>query len=141
MGIDDLPTMAEVEVMRRGKPISKGPSRLEIAIEVDRLKVIDEKVFRKAVYDRDGAICRCCGRKVVRTLKRAPERLEIHHIHGRCGDLRLEDKAALVLCLQCHERVTGRVNDRLAIVPTKTFLFKGRELTDARALVYFKKVA
>jgi|SRR5262245_6268879 len=139
MSLSDLPTLAEMRAVPRACP--KGKSRLEQTGAEKRLTVIDEKAFRTSVIDRDGAICRCCGRKVVRTLARVPERLEVHHVHGRRGDLRFESRAALVLCLECHEKVTGRVNFRLVIVATKTFQFQGRELTDARRPVRFERAA
>lgn len=145
MNLDDFTTpiltLAEVESLRRKGPISKGPSRLELAMEAQKLTVIDEKAFRAAVIKRDGLICRCCGRKVIRTLARVPERLEVHHVHGRRGDLKFEEKAAMVLCLKCHEKVTGRVNEKVGIIGTKTFMFGQRELIDAREPVLFKRVA
>ncbi len=74
-------------------------------------------------------------------LGRVPERGEVHHCHGRTGDLRFESKAALLACLGCHERLTGRVNDKLVIIPSKTFTLNGQEYTDARKPVTFRKVA
>lgn len=143
MSLSDLPTMAEVaaERARKGEPISKGKTRLEEVIDARPLVKVDEKTFRNTVWTRDKSICRCCGRKVQKVMGRVPERGEVHHIHGRGKDLRFEDRAALLLCLQCHERVTGRVNDKLIIVASQTFTMHDREYTDARHPVAFQKAA
>ncbi len=133
----DLPTVAEVAEARTG-PILKGPSRLETQIAERPLTVIDERAFRKTVRDRDQHHCRCCGRRVIYTLKLCPERGEIHHCHGKRDDLRFEDKCALLLCSFCHQRVTGRVNDRLMIVATKLIVLRGVGFTDAGAHVHFE---
>lgn len=134
-----LPTAEEVAAGRG--PLWKGQTRLEAQTAEKKLTLVDEKAFRKTVIARDKHHCRCCLRKVVRTIAHVAERLEVHHIHGRRGDLRFEDRAALLLCLRCHQRVTGKVNDKLKIVPSKTFTTSQGEFTDARAPVTFEKVA
>lgn len=139
----NLPTMAQVAAARTG-PIEKGKTRLEIKAEKKPLTKVDDKQFRKEVHERDGKRCRCCERKVLATMEHIPERREIHHIHGRRGALRFESRAALQLCLRCHQRVTGTVNDKLILVPTKTFVMfsestrKNETYTDARFKVDFK---
>lgn len=135
---DFLPTLAEMQAERAGKPIPKGRTRLQDAIEARPLVKVTDRDFRNEVWTRDKNRCRCCGRKVQRILGRVPERGEVHHIHGRTGDLRFESRAALLLCLVCHERVTGRVNDKLIIVSTKTFTMRQGTFTDARQPVRFK---
>ena len=145
MNLDDLtvkiPTMAEVAEMRRGKPIPKGKSRLEATIEARPLTKVDDKAFKAAVWRRDRNRCRWCGRKVERVLGRVPERGEVHHIHGRRGDLRFEPRTAILLCLRDHERVTGRVSEKWVIAPTKTLTIGGQVYTDARHPVTFLRVA
>lgn len=145
MNLDDLDhppmTMAEVEAMRRGKPIAKGPTRLEKTIEARPLARVDEKAFKDIVWKRDHNHCRCCGRKVQRVMGRVPERGEVHHCHGRTGDLRFEDKAAILVCLQCHERLTGKVNDKLVAIPSRTFTTRQGTFTDARHPITFRKAA
>lgn len=136
---DFLPTLAEVEAMRKGKPIAKGTTRLQDKEQKRKLTTVTEKDFRKDVWSRDKGRCRCCGKRVEKILDRVPERGEVHHIHGRTGDLRFESKAAILVCLSCHERVTGKVNDKLVIVPTKTFPLGPGRYTDARRLVLFRK--
>jgi hypothetical protein len=135
------PTLAEVEEMRRGQPISKGPSRLEARVERDAMRIVDDRQFRADVWARDGYVCRCCGRKVKQTLANIPERREIHHIHGRLGELRHEVRAAVGVCNFCHQRLTGQINDRLQIVATRTFALDGHRYTDATYPLRFERVA
>lgn len=138
--LDFLITAEEVEAMRKGKPIAKGPTRLEDTVKDRKLTTVTAKDFKLAVWKRDKNRCRCCGRKVQKILDRVPERGEVHHCHGRTGDLRFEDKCALLLCATCHERVTGKVNDKLVIVPTKFIEIRGEKYTDARAMVTFREM-
>lgn len=138
----NLPTMAEVAAGRVGKPILKGKTRLEETIDQRPLTKVDEKAFRAAVWKRELHCCRCCGRKVIKTLARVPERGEVNHIHGRTGDLRFEVRAAILMCLKCHERFTGRVNERrLTIIASQTFTIRQGTFTDATFPVKFKAVA
>lgn len=140
--LDGLLTMAEVAALRAGKPIPKPQTRLEARIEKKPLKVIDEKEFRRQVWLRDKEHCRCCGRKVQKVLGRVPERGEVNHVHGRVGDLRFEVRAAILMCLKCHERFTGRVNaHRLQIIASKTFTIRQGTFCDATYPVTFKEAA
>lgn len=144
MGLDlsslNIPTLAEVEADRRGHPIAKGPTRLEETIAARSLTKIGEKEFKAAVWLRDQSHCRCCGRKVLRVLGRVAERGEVNHIHGRTGDLRFEVKAAILMCLTCHERFTGKVNQhRLQIIASQTFTIRQGTFTDATYTVQFKE--
>ena len=134
-----LPTPEDMYEMRRGKPLLKGPTRLEKTIAERPLTKVDEKTFKAEVWKRDKNRCRSCGRKVQKVMGRVPERGEVNHIHGRTGDLRFEVRAAILMCLQCHERFTGRVNERrLTIVASKTFTTRQGTFTDATYPVEFK---
>ena len=138
----NLPTMAEVEASRAGKPIEKGKTRLEVKMDAKPLTKIDEKQFKTSVWTRDRKRCRCCGRKVIKSIERIPERGEVNHIHGRTGDLRFEVRAAILMCLKDHERFTGKVNQhRLQIIASKTFTIRQGTFTDATFPVTFKEVA
>lgn len=147
MGVDlskipGLMSGPEVDEMRRkAGPILKGKTRLEKTIEARPLTKIDEKTFKALVWARDKNRCRKCGRKVEKVLGRVPERGEVHHIHGRGGDLRFEPNHAILLCLLDHERVTGRLNEKWIIVPSQTVTVNGIALTDARHPVTFKRIA
>lgn len=121
-------------------PQPKKASRLQDKVAAKKLTVVDEKKFRAEVIARDKAKCRMCGRKLLKTISRVPERLEVHHLHGRTGDLRFDSRAALCLCLTDHERVTGKVNIKLRILPTKTFTTPQGTFTDARHPVIWKEI-
>lgn len=136
-----LPSAIEVDAARAGKPITKGKTRLQETIEARPLTKVDEKAFKASVWHRDRKRCRCCGRKVVQVMGRVPERGEVYHIHGRGGDLRFEPNTAILLCLLDHERVTGRLNEKWVIEPTKTLTIRGQVYTDARHTVKFVRVA
>lgn len=136
----NVPSVAEVAAQRpRAQP--KGKSRLQETIEARPITKVDEKAFKAEVWKRDKHRCRKCGRKLTKTLSRVPERGEVHHIHGRGKDLRFEVRAALLLCLEDHERVTGKVNEKWIIVPTKTFTMRTETYTDATYPVVFRKAA
>ncbi len=92
---------------------------------------------RSDVWLRDKGRCRVCGVKVIKSVKREPKRGEVHQLHGRTGDLRHETRGAVLCCLRCHERLTGKVNDRIFIVPTKTFAIQQGEFSDARFRLTF----
>lgn len=136
-----MPTLAEVAASRKGKPIPKGASRLQLTVAAKNLTVVDDRTFKREVRERDRHQCRKCGRKVVQCVARIPERGEVHHVHGRRGDLRFETRAALLLCLSCHEQVTGRVNERWIILASKTFTIRQGEFTNASYPVSFERVA
>jgi hypothetical protein len=134
-----LPTVADEAAKRVGKAIPKGKTRLQETIEARPLTKIDEKEFRRQVWFRDKNRCRCCERKVEKVLGRVPERGEVNHIHGRTGDLRFEVRAAILMCLKCHERFTGKVNEhRLTIIASQTFTTRQGTFTDATFPVQFK---
>lgn len=135
---DDLPTLAD----RPRMAVPKGKTRLQDTVAQRPLTKVDAQQFKAAVWARDLYHCRCCLRAVIRTPARIPERGEVNHIHGRTGDLRFEVRAALLLCLTCHERVTGRVNSpRLVIVPSQTFTIRQGTFTDATHPVSFVEAA
>lgn len=133
----DLPTLAT----RPTPKLQKGKTRLELTVDQRALTKIDDKAFRAEVWKRDQHRCRRCERKVEQTLSRVPERGEVNHIHGRTGDLRFEPRAALLMCLTCHERFTGKVNQhKLVIIASKTFTIRQGTFTDARFPVTFQEV-
>lgn len=135
-------TMAEAAAQRLGKTIEKGKTRLELKVEATPVTTITERDFKKEVWHRDQKHCRCCGRRVIKSIERVPNRGEVNHIHGRTGDLRFEVRAAILMCLQCHERFTGRVNKhRLQIIASKTFTIRQGTFTDATFPVTFTEAA
>ncbi len=56
-----------------------------------------------AIEHRDAMLCRCCGKKVVRTLELRLDRLEHHHVNGRdVPDAEGTWNLACV-CKECHD--------------------------------------
>lgn len=130
--VHTLPTCREMADARAGQPIPKGKTRIEAFVDERPIRKLNERTFKIAVWTRDKYLCRCCARRVIKTVARVPERGEVNHIHGRVGALRFEVRSALLLCLACHEKVTGRVNQhRLIIVPSQTFTIPQGTFTDA----------
>lgn len=127
---------------RCAKPKGAEPSRLQ----VKAAKVKDdgklEKAWLKAIWKRDGGKCRWCHRKVVKALALIPERGECHHAVPRENRVtRFDPRAALLLCASCHERLTGKVNERFVLVASKTFTVDGVSYPDASKAVRFKRIA
>lgn len=141
MSLSNLPTLAEVQAARAFKPCPKGATRLQLVEAERKLTTVDEKAFRAEVAKRDKNRCRVCGRKVLKTISRIPERAEVHHLHGRLGALRHEARAAILVCLKDHERLTGKVNEKLVAVASATFTTKQGTFTDARKPIEFRKAA
>lgn len=137
----NAPTMAEVEAARRGRSFPKGATRLQDTTAQDKADAKADEKFRRDIFRLDKGICRCCLRKVERKLDRVADRAEVHHVHGRVGVLRWLLKAALLLCATCHEKVTGKVNERLEVVGTKFFRLARKRLINAREKVTFRRVA
>lgn len=135
---DDLPALTD----RPRMAIPKGKTRLQETIAQRPLTKVDAATFKREVWTRDLYHCRCCLRAVIQTPARIPERGEVNHLHGRTGDLRFEVRAALLLCLTCHERFTGRVNaHRLLIIPSQTFTTQQGTFTDATYPVTFQEAS
>jgi hypothetical protein len=137
----NIPTLAEVEAARAGKSFPKGPTRLEERIAERPVTRVTERQFKAEVWRRDESNCRCCGRKVQRTPSAIPERGEVNHLHGRTGDLRFEARAACLLCLLCHQRFTGKINDKIVAIGTQTFTTPQGTFIDARFPITFRKAA
>lgn len=137
----NLPTLAEISAERAFKPQPKGKSRLEVQVDAKPLTVVDEKAFKKEIRERDGKTCRYCGVKVLYQLARHPRRAENHHLHGRRGDFRHDARFALQACATCHEKLTGKVNEKWRTVGTVFVDIKGQSCIDARFPVTFERVA
>lgn len=124
MGVPDLLTLAQVEALRRqGGPIEKGKTRLEVkeSREADTDKAWEE--CKRTVDKRDRMRCRCCGRKVVKTIELQGNRAEHHHIVRRKKEPKLltDARNVMLLCLECHQKVTRH---KLHIVGKASSLFE-----------------
>lgn len=105
-----LPTLAEVSRTRRAQP--KGQIKTQLAEKVAAMRA-DEKAtaaFRAAVWKRDGGRCRVCGVQVKKTLALDPKRGEVHHRMPRSTkpERRYDVANGLLVCLQCHQRITKK---------------------------------
>lgn len=137
-----LPTLADVQASYRGKPILKGKSRLEQTVEDTKSEVKQERAWKKAIWTRDGGQCRWCKRKVRKCLELVPDRGECHHVVPRENRItRWNPRAALLLCATCHQRVTGKVNERFLLVAKKTFTIDAVSYPDMNQPVTFKRIA
>jgi hypothetical protein len=132
-----LPTLADQQATRRATPKGtpvKTPARAKPG------KRNEDKAFHDDVWRRDRSVCRRCGTGVRRWLSADTRQPlgDVHHLHGRVGDLRYEPRAALLLCPACHERVTGTIGKpKVHVVATKTFTIRQGTFTDARFPVRF----
>lgn len=125
-----------------GRPVPKGKTRLEESMQADADEESNGETWRTAVYVRDKYRCRCCGCKVKRSIGREASRATPHHIKRRDNlETRFDRRNGLTLCLWCHERVTGKVNDRLDVIGTVYFDIDGRSYIDGDHKVTFAKVA
>jgi len=98
-----LPTLDQ---QRDPRPMPKGLTRLQHNAAASRADQLQMQHLRNAVWKRDGAKCRACGRKVFRMLDLLPERGEVHHRRGRrvAPEHRYSVDQCVLLCRGCHER-------------------------------------
>lgn len=140
MALGDLYTLASRPTPNLQK--SATPSRLDVKDAKDKDDAAKLKVWRDQVVDRDEHKCRCCGVKVVRTLALHPRRAECNHVAGRDDKaVRYDTRNGILLCLKCHQRVTGLVNDKVTIVGTVFFTKGGTRYINADFPVEWKAVA
>lgn len=141
MAFESLPTLAEVNAVRRAKPKGAEPSRREEKAEKRTDEKREEKAWHKAIKKRDGDTCRWCERKVVDCLDRLPERREHHHVSGKVvKEIRWDVRNGAQLCGNCHDRVTGKVGERFLIYSKHTFTVDGIKYINASKPIHFKRV-
>jgi len=128
MGFADLPTLAQVQAARVGKPIGKGVSRLDAATAEDKDDARKLRRWAAEVKARDGGICRVCGVQTITTCELDERRGEAHHIVSRTTKvIRHHRKNGLHLCARCHRRFKART---LFVVGTAAQMFKvGKGIT------------
>lgn len=128
-------------------PVPKGKSRSQLKAEDDTADATAEEKWKRAVRKRDDNHCRWCKRRVKVTLDLVPDRAECHHAAGRFPlAIRWLVKNGLLLCNTCHERVTGRVNERFIVIYSKFYELDadafpdlaGEQFPDAGGPVEFK---
>lgn len=78
-----LPTMAEVEAERRGKPLTKGLPTPLAKEERKKVKAANEKTFRKGVWDRDKRRSRASRKPLSPSGSDYHKVGEVHHVIPR----------------------------------------------------------
>lgn len=139
----DRPTLVDLQRQRYAPPkVAAGQSRRELNTSDDKAEEKAEKLWHKGLKKRDGDTCRWCQRRVVDTLDRVNERREHHHINGRVVKaIRWMVKNGLQLCGACHDRVTGKVNERFLIHSKHKFTVDGVQYIDGDKQVRYQRVA
>ena len=66
MGLSDLPTLAEVDALRRGKPIAKGETRRDHKLAKLAAAEKEDRAARAAAWARCGGKCERCHKRVKR---------------------------------------------------------------------------
>lgn len=134
----NLPILSD----RQARAVPKGASRLEEKVADVKQDKAEERRWRRAVRIRDKGHCRWCQRKTVQTIENVPERGETHHLTPReVLATRWHEKNGVHLCQACHQKVTGKVNERFVVVAAKTFTVDGVKYPSGAGPLSFKRVA
>lgn len=141
MNLLNVPDQSEAYALWQKRGFGKGPSRVEVKEAARPLILVDDQAFKKIVRKRDKHHCRMCLRKVVVQLAAIGKRAEVHHVHGRRGAFKFDDRFALLVCLTCHEKLTGKVNEKWIVVGTNFIEIHGVRYIDARQPVTFARAA
>jgi 5-methylcytosine-specific restriction endonuclease McrA len=102
--LDALSTLSE----RPGRPVPKPVPRLVSRTTKQRDEDKQWKAVCRYVDERDRFRCRCCGRRLVRTLTLCEERLEHHHLEARSlmPELVHDVRNVIAVCKACHDKLT-----------------------------------
>ena len=120
--IHRLPTLAEVNALRRATPKDAIPTRLDVKTAADKDDAQQLEAWRHAVARRDRHRCRVCGCKTVKTLALDPKRGEAHHIVSRTNPVtRTDVRNGIHVCLRDHQRLTRH---QLFVVGTAAHMFQ-----------------
>lgn len=120
--LDRLPTLAQVQAARAGKPNWKRPTRLDDATAADKDDAKKLRQWAAAVKARDGGLCRVCGVQTIGTCELDERRGENHHIVSRTNPVTRHDRRnGLHVCLRCHRRFKAH---KLFVVGTAAQLYR-----------------
>lgn len=124
-------------------PVEKGKSRSQLKAEDDQADVTAEEKWKRKVRKRDEHRCRWCRRRVKTTLELLPDRAECHHVAGRFPlVIRWDVRNGILFCRTCHERVTGKVNERHIVIYSKFYEVEDEGVfPDGGGAVAFKRIA
>jgi len=140
VSLHGLPTLGELNRQRRAQPKANMTSRLTEKSDSRKVEKKQERLWREAVWARDGGKCRWCRRHVVKSLALLPERGECHHVTPReHRATRWDARNGVLVCAACHQRLTGAVGgEKAVIIAGRTFSLDGREYPDASGPINFK---
>lgn len=125
----DLPTTDEIAKETSGVRIPKGHHRLDVKSAKDRQDRHAEREWKKAIWTRDEGRCRCCGKRVSKTLALIPLRGECHHVAGRSDRaVRWDVRNGILVCSRDHGRLTRY---ELRVVCPASFTVDGRTYVNA----------
>ena len=120
------------------KPLSRLEQKVLRERHDDRLR----EQWKRAIWDRDQGICRCCGVQCVKGRELHPRRGECHHLEGRANRVtRWDTRNGCLVCNSCHERITGSVNAKLVIQGLHYFTVDNRRYLNAAFPLQFVAVA
>lgn len=124
-------------------PVPKGLSRSQVKAQDDQADVTAEEKWKRKVRKLDDNHCRWCKRRVKVTIELLPERAECHHVAGRFPvAIRWDVRNGILLCNTCHERVTGKVNEKHIIVCLTFYEIEDEGVfPNGRGAVEFKRIA
>lgn len=104
----------------------------------------EEKLERQClniVWKRDEGKCRACGCRVIKSLERAPNRGETHHIAGRADyAVKFDSRNRVLVCAICHEKLELL---KLFIIATAKQMFRvnGKSYINGDKPIQFKEKA
>lgn len=138
----DRPTLADRQCERYAPPKAGEKSRSQENAEKLTADDKAEKACKAAVWKLDKGCCRWCQRKVERKMDLLPDRAEFHHVNGRVViAIRWDIRNLALFCRACHEKLTGKVNERFLIASNKFFSVARVQYINARKPFTYKKVA
>lgn len=134
-----LTTLADSPQRAQQKWEMEGRVAEKKAVDIDEGKL--ERQCLKIVWKRDEGKCRACGCTVIKSLDRAPNRGETHHIAGRADyAVKFDPRNRVLVCALCHEKLELL---KLFIIATVRQIFKvgGKSYINGDKHIQFKEKA
>lgn len=137
----NLPTMAEVNAVRRAVPKSELPTRLDRAQSKKKAVAQDRRLlteWARQVKDRDEWKDRYTGKKVRGTRLLSPDAAHAHHVEPCANkDVRHDTRNGITLSFTTHDLVE---RNKLRIVGTVWFTVNGKRYINCDYPVKFQAV-
>lgn len=120
----------------------KGPSRLAVKMAKATSDAGALVIWRSKVFQRDAYRCRWCQGHVMRSVGLTAYQAQAHHLAPRAiKSVRYDVRNGLTLDANCHERLTGKVNEKWIVVGTKFFTVGRQRFIDGDHPVTFQRIA